>query len=83
MLAHYPTERHASVLAEQHSRFGNIVPSKHLNILPPYLDPRQALPRKHIEKAAEKTEIPAAELDKILADLSSHMGWDVTKGSAQ
>jgi hypothetical protein len=83
----------ACVYGEQHSCFGSIVfrityaKSKYGII--PYLrtgaknffDPRQPIPAKHIQKAAEAAGIPRDKIDEAVRSLSAHMGWDITKGS--
>ncbi len=46
-----------------------------------YLDPRQPIPSKHIQKAAEKAGIPPDKIDETVRSLSEYMGWDITKGS--
>jgi hypothetical protein len=71
----------ASVFGKQHSEFGRIVLTKHLNGYAPYLDPQQPVPREHIEKAAEKCGIPPEEVDAQAASLSEFLGWDITQGA--
>jgi hypothetical protein len=70
-----------SILGEMHSEFGRILPYKDLEVKwRGYLDPRQPIPRAHIEKAAKRAGIAESELEATLADLNRHLGWDVTRG---
>ncbi len=71
----------AALLGQAHSRFGEILFTKDLDGGYPYLDPRQAIPRKHIERAAEKAGLAAAQIDETVRTLSAHLGWDITLGS--
>ena len=64
-----------SALSRMHSEFGRILPTRDLDGTSPYLDPRQPIPREHIEMAAEEAGISASDLDAMLADLSRHLGW--------
>lgn len=73
----------ACPLGKEHSRFGEIVFTRDLNGVGPYLDPRHPLPREHIEKAAERAGVKPEELEKTLRSLSAQLGWDVTVGSEQ
>ena len=70
-----------SVLGAMHSEFGRLLPTKDLDGVGPYLDPRMAVPRDHIEKAASRTGIASGDIDAQLASLSKHLGWDVTRGA--
>jgi hypothetical protein len=70
-----------SVLGAMHSEFGRLLPTKNLDGAGPYLNPRMALPRDHIEKAASRTGIASGDIDAQLASLSKHLGWDVTRGA--
>lgn len=69
-----------SALGRMHSEFGRILPTRDLDGMRPYLDPRQPIPREHIEDAARKAGIAEGELEATLADLNRHLGWDVTRG---
>ncbi len=72
----------ASLHGKNHSFFGKIVFQKKFVINNPlYYDPRNPIPAKHIQKAAEKAGIPPDKLDEAVRSLSAHMGWDITKGS--
>ena len=70
-----------SALGKMHSEFGRILPTRDLDGSYPNLDPHQPIPPDHIEKAATKAGIVASDLDATLADLSRHLGWDVTQGA--
>ena len=64
-----------------HSESGRILPTEDIDGRGPYLDPHQPIPREHIEKAAKRAGIAPSDLDATLADLSRHLGWDVTRGA--
>ena len=68
---------------KEHSRFGEVVFYKapRFSRLFGYLNPRQAIPREHIEEAAKKAHVPADQINETVQSLSAHMGWDITKGS--
>ncbi len=68
-------------MGKEHSLFGEIIFTKDLDGVGPYLDPRQAISNKHIDKAAKEGGVKQKDLKKTLHDLSKHMGWDITKGS--
>lgn len=70
-----------SVLGGMHSQFGNIVGTRDLDGTGPYLDPREPLPPDHIQEAAEKAGIAAADLEEQIASLNQHLGWDITVGA--
>ncbi len=72
----------ASALGGRHSEFGRIVFIRTLPSFGPYLDPAQPLPRDHIERAAEKANVPSEEIDDTVQSLSAHLGWDITQGAA-
>jgi energy-coupling factor transporter ATP-binding protein EcfA2 len=71
----------ASLFGKQDSQFGEIVFTNDLDGVEPYLDPAKPIPREHIEKAAEKANIPPGEIDETVSSLSAHMGWNITRGS--
>ena len=64
-----------------HSKLGRILMSRDLDGMFPYLDPIKPIPRKHLEKAAEKAGIPCNHLVDQVASLSAHLGWDVVAGA--
>lgn len=68
-------------LGKEHSCFGEVVFTQNLDGVSPYLDPRQPIPRDHLEKAAEKANVPPEQLDETVQSLSAHLGWDITVGS--
>ena len=70
-----------SALAKMHSEFGRILPSRDLDGIRPYLDPREPIPREHIENAAVEADIRRDDIDAQLASLSAHLGWDVMGGT--
>lgn len=70
-----------SALAKMHSEFGRILPSRDLDGIRPYLDPREPIPREHIENAAVEAGIRRDDIDAQLASLSAHLGWDVMGGT--
>ncbi len=72
----------ALVLGGQHSEFGGRVFLRNLVSWGPFVDPAKSISRKHIEKAAEWSGVPADKIDEVVRSLSAHMGWDITKGSA-
>ena len=47
----------------------------------PYLDELQPIPPEHIEKAATKAGVAAADLDAEIASLNQHLGWDIRVGA--
>jgi len=49
----------------------------------PYLDPREPVPRDHIERAAKKAGIRPDDIDAQVASLSAHLGWDITRGAKE
>ncbi len=71
----------ASLLGERHSEFGQIVFLEDRDVPYFYLNPTKAIPRDHIERAAEKADVPPEEIEETVRSLSEHMGWDITKGS--
>ena len=70
-----------SILGKMHSEFGRILPTRDLDGTGPYLDPREPIPREHIEKAAAEAGIRPEDIDAQVASLSAHLGWDVTVGT--
>ncbi|MCF8054993.1 MAG: hypothetical protein K9K75_07260, partial [Deltaproteobacteria bacterium] len=68
-------------LGKMHSMFGHILPTRDLDGAVPYLDPRESIPREHIEKAAAKAGILPDDIDAQLVSLSAHLGWDVMSGA--
>ncbi len=72
----------ASQVAGRHSKFGQIVFTKELDGVAPYLDPREAVSSDHIQRAAIATEVLPEEIDNMVGSLSTHLGWDILKGSA-
>ena len=62
------------------SSFGKILITEHLDGREPYLDSHQPIPPEHIERAAAKSEIAAADLDAQIASLNQHLGWDIRVG---
>ncbi|MDM8545377.1 hypothetical protein [Candidatus Venteria ishoeyi] len=69
---------------KEYSHFGEIVFHKQPDrVWHGYLDPRQAIPRDHIEKAAEEAGVSTNKIDETVQSLSAHMGWDITIGSEQ
>ena len=72
----------ALVFGGQNSKFGQIVFTRDLNGIAPYLDPAKPLSRDHIEQAAKRANIPTDQIDETVCSLSAHLGWDITKGSA-
>ena len=64
-----------------HSEFGRILPTRDLDGMGPYLDPLEPIPRKHIERAAERAGIRPDDIDATVAALSAHLGWDLTRGA--
>ncbi len=71
----------ASALGGLHSEFGRIVLTRDLNGVAPYLDPAEPISREHIERAAEKANVPAEKIDETVQSLSEHLGWDITRGA--
>ncbi|MCI5211383.1 MAG: hypothetical protein D3910_21950, partial [Candidatus Electrothrix sp. ATG2] len=71
----------ASLYGREYSRFAESVFRKEPSSRGYYFDPRQPIPAKHIQKAAEKFGIPPDKIDETVRSLSEHMGWDITKGS--
>ncbi|MCI5218592.1 MAG: hypothetical protein D3914_05240, partial [Candidatus Electrothrix sp. LOE2] len=71
----------ASWYGAMHSPFGGIIFTEDLDEIRPYCNPRQPIPSKHIQKAAEEADIPPDKIDETVRSLSEHMGWDITKGS--
>jgi hypothetical protein len=69
-----------SLLAAMHSELGRILMTRDLDGMFPYLDPIKRIPRKHLEKAAEKAGIPYNHMDDQVASLSAYLGWDVLAG---
>jgi len=72
----------ASRIAGRHSEFGRIVFTRDLDGINPYLDPTLPIPQEHIQQAADRTEILPEKIDDMVRCLSTHMGWDILKGSA-
>lgn len=68
-------------LAGAHSPFGATLATRKLDGRGPYLDPTEPVPHHHIRGAAERTSLPANEIDAAVASLSAHVGWDITRGS--
>ena len=68
---------------EREFPFGQILFTKDLDGIGPYLDPQQAVPREHVENAAKIVGLKQEDLEKTLRALSEHLGWDITKGSGQ
>ena len=64
-----------AALGKMHSEFGRILPTRDLDGVRPYLDPPEPIPRKHIEKAAEKSGIRPGDIAAHVASLSVHLGW--------
>ena len=71
----------ASLLGGKHSEFGSKVFRKHADNFGPYLDPRESIYRKHIERVAKYVGIAPDQINATVKSLSEHMGWDITKGS--
>ncbi|CAK8722211.1 MAG: NACHT domain-containing protein [Candidatus Electronema aureum] len=72
----------ASRHGKEYSHFGEIVFRRFPEFDSQYfLNPRQPIPAKHIQKAAEEAGIPPDKIDEAVRSLSAHMGWDITKGS--
>ena len=55
--------------------------TRDLDSIAPYLDPRKPISRDHIERAAERANIPTDKIDQSVRSLSEHLGWDITRGS--
>jgi len=72
---------HYVALGRMHSEFGRFVLTKDFDGRPPYLDPREPISREHIERAAEKANVPADKIDETVQSLSDHLGWNITQGS--
>jgi len=70
---------HCVALGKMHSAFGRIVLTKDLDCVGPYLDPTKPISREHIERAAEKANVPAEKIDETVQSLSEHLGWDITQ----
>ena len=64
------------------SEFGRIVFKRDFDGIAPYLNPAQPITRQQIERAAEKANVPADEIDETVQLLSAHLGWDITQGAA-
>jgi hypothetical protein len=64
-----------------HSRFGEIVFTRDLDGIGPYLDPAKPLRSEHVARAVEKAGMPKDGIDEATRSLSAHMGWDITAGS--
>jgi hypothetical protein len=74
----------ASLYGKEHSHFGEIIFGEYLKKSwcgTAYLDPKQPIPAKHIQKTAKAVGIPLDKIDEAVRSLSEHMGWDITKGS--
>jgi len=72
----------ASRVAQRHSEFGLIVFTRDFDGVGPYLDPTEPLSPSQIEQAAEIVEVPTEKIDVVVHSLSTHLGWDILKGSA-
>ena len=72
----------ASLLGGGHSEFGRIVFTIDIDGVRPYLDPAEPISREHIERAAEKANVPEEKIDETVRSLSEHLGWDITRGAA-
>jgi len=73
----------ASLIAGRHSELGRIVFTRDLDGINPYLDPALPISQEHINQAAEGAELPAEKIDDMVRSLSTHLGWDILKGSAE
>ncbi len=71
----------ASVLGGLHSEFGEVLFIDDMYEFE-FVNPREPVPYKKITKVARSVGIPESEIEINLQALSSHMGWDITKGSA-
>jgi energy-coupling factor transporter ATP-binding protein EcfA2 len=70
-----------SRLAAGHSEFGRVLFTRDADGLFPYLDPTQAMSRDQIVKTARRTGVPPEDVDRLVAELSAHLGWNVREGS--
>ena len=66
----------------RHSQFGRIVFTRDLDGFAPYISPSESLARKHINQAAKKSNVLAHDVDDMIRSLSSHLGWNIEKGTA-
>ena len=58
----------------------SIVLSRDLDGVAPFLDPREPVPAKQLEKAAERANISLEEMEMRLGKVSKVLGWDPRKG---
>jgi hypothetical protein len=72
----------ASLVGGQHCEFGRRVFLEGGEDWGPYLDPAEPISREHIERAAEKANVPAEKIGETVQSLSEHLGWDITRGAA-
>ena len=65
-----------------HSEFGEIVFTKDLDGMGPFLDPAKPISRDHIGRATEKAHVSPERVDETVRSLSAHLGWDIEMGAA-
>ena len=56
----------AAVLGGQDSEFGRSVFSRYGHGIGPYLDPAEPISREHIEREAERANVPAEKIDETI-----------------
>lgn len=63
---------------ETYVRIAQISLSQDLDGVPPYLDPLEPIPLKHIQKAAQKTARTEEEIKRDIAEFSRSSGIPLT-----
>jgi len=72
----------ASLLSGTSRSFGRLLFSRDLDGLPPYLNPREPIPVRHIGKAAMRIGLVGTRLTTELRKVNERLGWDVQRGSS-
>jgi hypothetical protein len=54
--------------------------SRDLDAVAPFLDPREAVPFEHLEKAASRLGCTLPELEAEVAEWSKALGWNLLEG---